>query len=46
MEILVKYPKQTRTLFKSNIDGRPMVEAPFAFDPYWDSKVVDTASTK
>ncbi len=46
MEILAKYPKQTRTLFKSDIDGRPMVEAPFAFDPYWESKVVDTASTK
>jgi hypothetical protein len=46
MEILAKYPNQSRSIFKSNIDGRPTVEAPFAFDPYWESKVVDTASTK
>lgn len=45
-EILAKYPKQCRSRFKSDADGRSMYEAPFAYDPYWDSKVVDTASTK
>lgn len=46
MEILAKYPNQSRSIFKSNIDGRAMVDAAFAYDPYWESKVVDTASTK
>jgi hypothetical protein len=44
-EILAKYPKQSRSRFKSNIDGRSMYETPFAYDPYWESKVVDTGST-
>ena len=34
-EILKQYPNQTRSIFKSNIDGRMMYECPFAFDPFW-----------
>ncbi len=41
-EILSKYPKQCRSIFKSNIDGRPTFEAPFAYDPYWEKKLSQT----
>ena len=37
-EILNQYPKQVRSTFKSNIDGRMMYECPFAFDPFWDAR--------
>ena len=37
-EILEKYPQQSRSIFKSKIDGRPMYECPFAFDPYWQKQ--------
>jgi hypothetical protein len=26
------------TTFKSNIDGKPWYDIPFAFTPYWDAK--------
>ena len=37
-EILKKYPKQTRSTFKSNVDGLQMYELPFAFDPFWKKR--------
>lgn len=37
-EILKRHPNQTRSTFKSNIDGRMMYECPFAFDPFWDAR--------
>lgn len=36
--ILRNHPNQTRSTFKSNIDGCMMYECPFAFDPYWDAR--------
>ena len=37
-EILKHYPQQTRSTFRSNIDGRMMFECPFAFDPFWQKR--------
>ena len=37
-EILLRYPKQSRSVFKSNADGQIMYECPFAFDPYWQTR--------
>lgn len=37
-EILAAYPKQTRTTFVSNVDGRSMYEFPFAYDPFWEAR--------
>ena len=36
--ILKNHPNQTRSIFKSNIDGRLMYECPFAFDPFWNAR--------
>jgi hypothetical protein len=37
-EILERYPDQPRSIFKSEIDGKPTYECPFAFDPYWQKR--------
>lgn len=37
-EIMKKYPDQSRSTFKSNIDGRLHYEFPFAFDPFWERR--------
>lgn len=37
--ILANYPKQCRSVFTSNVDGKRMFECPFAFDPFWERKV-------
>lgn len=29
-------PKPYATGFKSNIDGKPWIDIPFAFDPFWE----------
>jgi len=36
--ILAQYPSQSRSTFKSNIDGGTYYECPFAFDPFWSSR--------
>ena len=36
--IVAKYPKQSRSIFNSNIDGRLMYDLSFAFDPYWEQR--------
>jgi len=36
--ILKNHPNQTRSTFRSNIDGRMMYECPFAFDPFWNAR--------
>lgn len=44
-EILAKHPKQKSIAlrFKSNIDGKPTYEVPFAFDPYWEKNISQSA---
>jgi hypothetical protein len=37
-EILKGFPSQTRSRFRSDIDGSPMFEFPFAFDPFWERR--------
>jgi hypothetical protein len=36
--ILVEYPKQSKTVFKSNVTGELMFDCPFAFDPFWERR--------
>lgn len=38
--ILAKYPtsKANATVFKSNIDGKPNYDVPFAYEPFWQKK--------
>lgn len=35
-EILARYPTQTRSIFRNQVDGKVWYEFPFQFDPYWD----------
>lgn len=37
-EILAAYPNQTRSTFRSNVDGRLMYEFPFAYGPFWEAR--------
>ena len=34
-EILSRYPNQSRSVFKSQIDGKLWYEFPFQYDPFW-----------
>ena len=34
-EILSRYPNQSRSVFKSNADGKLWYEFPFQYDPFW-----------
>ena len=36
LSIKAKHPDLCYSFFNSNIDGTPMIEAAFAFDPFWD----------
>ena len=36
-EVLKRFPRVYRTMFTSNITKELMYEAPFAFDPYWET---------
>ena len=38
LDILSKYPNQSRSYFTNNIDGRQWIDATFAYDPFWDNK--------
>jgi hypothetical protein len=44
-EILAGFPKEKSIAktFKSNIDGKPTYEVPFAFDPYWEKNFSQSA---
>jgi len=37
-EILAKYPGQSRSTFKSNLDGKLWYDFAFAYDPFWERR--------
>lgn len=37
-EILKKYPEQTRSIFKNQINGEPWYDFAFAYDPFWEKR--------
>lgn len=39
LKIKSKYPNISYSYFNSNIDGKPMIEAPFQFDPFWNKEL-------
>ena len=34
-EILSRYPNQSRSVFKNQIDGKLWYDFPFQYDPFW-----------
>ena len=40
-DILSRHPvqKSNATRFTSQTDGKPMFDVPFAFDPYWETRL-------
>ena len=42
--ILAKYTTQTRSIFMSNVDGKPWYEFPFAYDPFWEARKPRTST--
>ena len=41
-DILKRHPGQTKTVFKSQIDGKFWYEFPFQYDPFWEAAIKGT----
>ena len=37
--ILARYPHQSKSVFRSQIDGKFWYDCPFAFDPIWEQRL-------